>query len=198
MADYDEMTNEEFDEILGEIVNNKQTDVLAVPGVYEILSEHFNNDVLDRWAERNPEKAHPGKCAACHGEGEVLCDDEHDERYNEMVPCRECAYDDADVDATEAAINSGEYEEEVELQKQVESGEQQAANLEEDFEPESGTARETLRKSMLLARESTYGALGQARLKCTACGGTFHQGEQVVFVGQKCLSCGEGMLVVDN
>jgi len=40
-------------------VREQGANVLSVPGVYEVLSEHFNNDVLDEWAERNPDKAYP-------------------------------------------------------------------------------------------------------------------------------------------
>ena len=33
--------------------------ILSVPGVYEILAEEWNNDVLDTWVELNPELAYP-------------------------------------------------------------------------------------------------------------------------------------------
>lgn len=61
MADYSKMTDDEFDEILLEIVREDLSSeiVTSVPGVYELVREHFNNDVLDRWAERNPKKAWP-------------------------------------------------------------------------------------------------------------------------------------------
>jgi len=55
MADYSQMTQEEFDTILEEICGCD----LTIGGVYEAVSEHFNNEVLDLWAERNPEKAYP-------------------------------------------------------------------------------------------------------------------------------------------
>jgi len=42
---------QEFDRILGRIVREEGAAVLLVPGVYEACSEHFNNDVLDAWAE---------------------------------------------------------------------------------------------------------------------------------------------------
>jgi len=45
-----EITSEEFHRILVEIV--QETDpitLLRVPGVYEALAEHFNNEVLERW-----------------------------------------------------------------------------------------------------------------------------------------------------
>jgi len=44
-----EYTNEDFDRVLGEIMDEgKASDLLAVPGVYEVVSDHFNNEVLDR------------------------------------------------------------------------------------------------------------------------------------------------------
>jgi hypothetical protein len=55
MADYSKMTQQEFDGILEEICNCD----LTIPGVYEACSEELNNEVLDEWAERNPEKAWP-------------------------------------------------------------------------------------------------------------------------------------------
>jgi hypothetical protein len=42
------ITNEEFDEALSKLLDESPAShLLSVPGVYEILSEHFNNDVLD-------------------------------------------------------------------------------------------------------------------------------------------------------
>lgn len=66
MADYTQMTTEEFDAILVEVINedlvgHSQTPagekLLSIAGIYEVLSEHYNNKVLDTWAERNPETA---------------------------------------------------------------------------------------------------------------------------------------------
>jgi len=56
-ADYSQMTNEEFDSILEEISGCD----LSIPGVYEAVSEEYNNDVLETWAERNPCKAYHTK-----------------------------------------------------------------------------------------------------------------------------------------
>lgn len=44
------MSNEDFHRILAEIVVEEAGDLLGVPGVYEACSEHFNDQVLDRWA----------------------------------------------------------------------------------------------------------------------------------------------------
>ena len=41
------VTTEMFDEALEKIVRNQGAGILSVPGVYEVLSEHFNNEVLD-------------------------------------------------------------------------------------------------------------------------------------------------------
>ena len=46
-----EIEHEDFTRILSEIVNEELTakDLLAIPGIYEILSEYYNNDVLEKW-----------------------------------------------------------------------------------------------------------------------------------------------------
>ena len=54
-ADYSKMTNDEFYDILDEVCGCD----LSIPGIYETCAEEFNNEVLDVWAERNPEKAYP-------------------------------------------------------------------------------------------------------------------------------------------
>ena len=56
---YDKMTNDEFDAYLSEIIDNEYSIgpscLLQVPGIYEILSEHFNNEVLERWEDDHPD-----------------------------------------------------------------------------------------------------------------------------------------------
>ena len=65
MADYSKMTSEEFDNILGEMVDGMNGfEVLSIPGVREIMMEWLNNEVLDEWVERNPEKAYPNDGSA--------------------------------------------------------------------------------------------------------------------------------------
>lgn len=45
--DYSKITQDQFDEKLVEIINESPaTNLLTIPGIYEILSEHFNNDIL--------------------------------------------------------------------------------------------------------------------------------------------------------
>jgi hypothetical protein len=59
MADYRSMTNEEFSDILGDIIHDEGIKkILAIGDVYSILAEEYNNAVLNEWARRNPEKAH--------------------------------------------------------------------------------------------------------------------------------------------
>jgi len=59
--DYSKMTTEEFDVLLAEMVHRECAALLQVPGVYELLAEYFNNEILDIWAERNPEKIEHGE-----------------------------------------------------------------------------------------------------------------------------------------
>ena len=60
-ADYSKMTDDEFQNILEELVGQMSpAEIMAVPGAYEVFSEALNNDVLDTWADRNEEKAFPG------------------------------------------------------------------------------------------------------------------------------------------
>ena len=47
--DYSKMKQHEFDSILSDIVKENASILLSIPGVYEAVSEHFNNEVLDRW-----------------------------------------------------------------------------------------------------------------------------------------------------
>lgn len=54
MGKYDKITQEDFDNILKELVEGTSADeLLQIPGVYEALSEHFNNDVLSQWEDEN-------------------------------------------------------------------------------------------------------------------------------------------------
>lgn len=56
MKNYDWVTHEMFDEKLAELVR-QESDILSIPGVYEILSEHFNNDVLEALEQEREEDA---------------------------------------------------------------------------------------------------------------------------------------------
>jgi hypothetical protein len=52
-SDYDEMSQDDFDRILAEIVDEIGASqlIFEVPNIYSDVAEHFNNDVLDRWRE---------------------------------------------------------------------------------------------------------------------------------------------------
>lgn len=45
------ITSEEDDIILGEIIDENPKEMLQVAGVYELVKEHFNNDIISRAAE---------------------------------------------------------------------------------------------------------------------------------------------------
>ncbi len=49
MPSYKDMTSEDFDRILTEKVlsDTCASELLQIPGIYEILPEYFNNTVLD-------------------------------------------------------------------------------------------------------------------------------------------------------
>lgn len=50
MDKYKNMTQEDFDRILRDIVNEEPASnlLLMVPNIYSDIAEHFNNEVLDR------------------------------------------------------------------------------------------------------------------------------------------------------
>ena len=53
MTDYSKMTQEDYDSILIEILKQKRASQLIVlPGIYEIVSEEFNNEILKIWEQR--------------------------------------------------------------------------------------------------------------------------------------------------
>ena len=50
MVDYADITTEEFDEFLKQILRSlAASELLLIEGVYELVSEEFNNEILDRW-----------------------------------------------------------------------------------------------------------------------------------------------------
>ena len=51
---YDKMTQDEFDEILSELMDEEKSPsrLLAVPGIYEVVSEYYNNSILEVWERR--------------------------------------------------------------------------------------------------------------------------------------------------
>ena len=56
MTDYSKMTDADFDRILRDILKGMTGEqLLSIEGVYELVSEEFNNEILDRWAAENHE-----------------------------------------------------------------------------------------------------------------------------------------------
>lgn len=44
------ITDEQFDQALKTVIdleNEKASNLLSIPGIYEILSEHYNNEAID-------------------------------------------------------------------------------------------------------------------------------------------------------
>jgi hypothetical protein len=49
---FKKMTDEDFNRILADKIDEESGgSLLLIPGVYEVLSEHFNNEVLETWEE---------------------------------------------------------------------------------------------------------------------------------------------------
>jgi len=66
MANYSQMTNEEFVKYLEQVVTEDYGEdawklVMTINGVYDAVKEEFNNEVLDMWATANPDKAYPNE-----------------------------------------------------------------------------------------------------------------------------------------
>lgn len=40
---------EDFDRILQDLVIEEASTLLSIDGIYEIIAEHFNNDIIDLW-----------------------------------------------------------------------------------------------------------------------------------------------------
>ena len=57
MADYSKMDRSDFRKYLRQVLQGYTPEsILAIPGVYEILSEELHDEVLDAWAEDNPDE----------------------------------------------------------------------------------------------------------------------------------------------
>ncbi len=53
MTDYNKVTTEEFDHALSDILDKMTGEqFMAIPGIYEVVSEHFNNEALDLALEK--------------------------------------------------------------------------------------------------------------------------------------------------
>jgi hypothetical protein len=54
MGNLFKLTDEEFDEMLRQIIDEEYCaeDLLKIPGIDEILSEHFSAEIVTRWEEK--------------------------------------------------------------------------------------------------------------------------------------------------
>lgn len=43
------ITTKDFDRLLASVIDNDIFSLLSIPGVYQVLSEHYNSDVLAAW-----------------------------------------------------------------------------------------------------------------------------------------------------
>jgi hypothetical protein len=67
------ITQEQFDDALASILDESPAShLLSVPGVYEAVSEHFNNDVLARVAEEAEYAAGDSDACFCEDCGEHI------------------------------------------------------------------------------------------------------------------------------
>ena len=68
------VTTEQFDAILEEIVGKMSAGaLLAIPGVYEVLSEELNNEVLQRLEETDDDEEECEECGATGEHSEREC-----------------------------------------------------------------------------------------------------------------------------
>lgn len=59
-ADFSQMTDKEFQDILEDIVAEMDVyQLMEIPNIHSILTEELNDVVLERWAEKNPDYAYP-------------------------------------------------------------------------------------------------------------------------------------------
>ena len=47
------LTDTEFDNILSKLVKRDAAVLLHIPGIYEVVSEHYNNEVIEIWEQEN-------------------------------------------------------------------------------------------------------------------------------------------------
>jgi hypothetical protein len=57
LKQYSQLTQERFDELVFELAREDGVDaVLTIPGVWEEVSEYYNNAALDRWQREQQEE----------------------------------------------------------------------------------------------------------------------------------------------
>ena len=49
--DYSKITDQDFDRILRQIIEEEGANILLVPNIYSELAEFYTNEVLDKWAD---------------------------------------------------------------------------------------------------------------------------------------------------
>lgn len=54
--DYEWVTREMFEEELEKLIGERSDILLSIPGIYEVLSEHFNNEILERLEEKRKDE----------------------------------------------------------------------------------------------------------------------------------------------
>jgi hypothetical protein len=56
MKKYNKITSDEFQEMVTRIAKENIDQTLSLPGIYEVISEEYNNEALDRIIEEKTEK----------------------------------------------------------------------------------------------------------------------------------------------
>jgi hypothetical protein len=54
---YAKMTQQDFDRILNHMVCDNYHTLLSIPGIYEVLAEHWNNEILEAWEDEQEMEA---------------------------------------------------------------------------------------------------------------------------------------------
>jgi hypothetical protein len=62
---YDDIPEEEFSEVIEQLAFENMADTISLPGIYEIISEHYNNEALDLLC---PDLAAPGTFVTTEGD----------------------------------------------------------------------------------------------------------------------------------
>lgn len=98
-----DIPHDQFEEILVDLLDEEPdfASILAIPGVYEAVSEHYNNDVIAKWEARQQEK--PDECRACDGHGYKFVGPKLTRDYR-ITACAVCQRFDEDEDACEAYV----------------------------------------------------------------------------------------------
>lgn len=55
---YNITTDETFDILLSILEDESRATILTIPGVFEILSEHYNNEIIKRFTDKHEKETH--------------------------------------------------------------------------------------------------------------------------------------------